>query len=178
MTTTNIIRDLGNGLVLRRSTPADAEKLGDFNAFIHTDTDKPDPRLAAWTRDLLERPHPTFGTGDFTLVEEQATGRIVSSMNHISQTWTYDGIPFKVGRPELVGTLPEFRNRGLVRVQFEEIHRWSAERGELVQGSLEGSNVNVVEELVGMIETQRAYEMASKAISTSEQMLQYLNNNL
>lgn len=51
-------------------------------------------------------------------------------------------------------------------------------RGELVQGSVEGSNVNVVEELVGMIETQRAYEMASKAISTSEQMLQYLNNNL
>jgi flagellar basal-body rod protein FlgG len=51
-------------------------------------------------------------------------------------------------------------------------------RGELVQGALEGSNVNVVEELVGMIETQRAYEMASKAISTSEQMLQYLNNNL
>lgn len=133
MTTTNIIRDLGNELVLRRSTPADAEKLGDFNAFIHTDTDKPDPRLAAWTRDLLERPHPTFGTGDFTIVEEQATGRIVSSLNHISQTWTYDGIPFKVGRPELVGTLPEFRNRGLVRVQFEEIHKWSLERGEMVQ---------------------------------------------
>jgi flagellar basal-body rod protein FlgG len=51
-------------------------------------------------------------------------------------------------------------------------------RGELVQGAVEGSNVNVVEELVGMIETQRAYEMNSKAISTSEQMLQYLNNNL
>jgi flagellar basal-body rod protein FlgG len=51
-------------------------------------------------------------------------------------------------------------------------------RGPLLQGSLEGSNVNVVEELVAMIETQRAYEMNSKAISTSEQMLQYLNNNL
>lgn len=51
-------------------------------------------------------------------------------------------------------------------------------RGSLVQGSLEGSNVNVVEELVSMIETQRAYEMNSKAISTSDQMLQYLNNNL
>jgi flagellar basal-body rod protein FlgG len=50
--------------------------------------------------------------------------------------------------------------------------------GTLAQGSLEGSNVNVVEELVAMIETQRAYEMNSKAISTSEQMLQYLNNNL
>lgn len=51
-------------------------------------------------------------------------------------------------------------------------------RGDLVQGALEGSNVNVVEELVGMIETQRAYEMNSKAIAVSDQMLQYLNNNL
>jgi len=50
--------------------------------------------------------------------------------------------------------------------------------GQLVQGSLEGSNVNVVEELVAMIGTQRAYEMNSKAISTGDQMLQYLNNNL
>lgn len=50
--------------------------------------------------------------------------------------------------------------------------------GSLVQGFVEGSNVNVVEELVSMIETQRAYEMNSKAISTSDQMLQFVNNNL
>ena len=50
--------------------------------------------------------------------------------------------------------------------------------GSLSQGFLEGSNVNVVEELVTMIETQRAYEMNSKAIATSDQMLQYINNNL
>ena len=50
--------------------------------------------------------------------------------------------------------------------------------GGLAQGALEGSNVNVVAELVNMIETQRAYEMNSKAISTSDQMMQYLNNNL
>jgi len=50
--------------------------------------------------------------------------------------------------------------------------------GTLQQGSLEGSNVNVVEELVNMIETQRAYEMNSKAISTTDQMLQYASNNL
>lgn len=50
--------------------------------------------------------------------------------------------------------------------------------GSIAQGALEGSNVNVVEELVNMIETQRAYEMNSKAISTSDQMLQYLTNNL
>ena len=50
--------------------------------------------------------------------------------------------------------------------------------GSLIQGSIESSNVNVVEELVNMIETQRAYEMNSKAISTADQMLQYVNNNL
>ncbi len=50
--------------------------------------------------------------------------------------------------------------------------------GTLIGGSLESSNVNVVEELVNMIETQRAYEMNSRAISTSDQMLQYASNNL
>lgn len=50
--------------------------------------------------------------------------------------------------------------------------------GSLAQGSLESSNVNVVEELVNMIETQRAYEMNSKAISTTDEMLQFINNNL
>lgn len=50
--------------------------------------------------------------------------------------------------------------------------------GVLNQGALEGSNVNVVEELVGMIETQRAYEMNAKAISTTDNMLGYLNNNV
>ncbi|HDJ86016.1 MAG TPA: flagellar hook-basal body complex protein, partial [Chromatiales bacterium] len=50
--------------------------------------------------------------------------------------------------------------------------------GTLIQGSLESSNVNVVQELVDMIETQRAYEMNSKAISTTNQMLQYASNNL
>jgi flagellar basal-body rod protein FlgG len=48
-------------------------------------------------------------------------------------------------------------------------------RGPLQQGMLEGSNVNVVEELVTMIATQRAYELNSKAISTSDQMLQRLS---
>ena len=46
--------------------------------------------------------------------------------------------------------------------------------GQLMQGFLETSNVNVVQELVTMIQTQRAYEMNSKAIQTSDQMLQKL----
>jgi len=50
--------------------------------------------------------------------------------------------------------------------------------GTLVQGYVESSNVNVVEELVSMIKTQRAYEMNSKAISTADQMLQFVSQNL
>jgi flagellar basal-body rod protein FlgG len=47
--------------------------------------------------------------------------------------------------------------------------------GMLTQGYIETSNVNVVEELVNMIQTQRAYEINSKAIQTSDQMLQRLS---
>ena len=51
-------------------------------------------------------------------------------------------------------------------------------RGTVRQGMLEASNVNVVEELVDMIECQRAYEVNSKMISATDQMLQYLNQNV
>ncbi|MGB0407759.1 MAG: flagellar basal body rod C-terminal domain-containing protein, partial [Pseudomonadales bacterium] len=50
--------------------------------------------------------------------------------------------------------------------------------GSLVQGALETSNVNTVEEMVNMIETQRAYEVNSKAISSADGMLRFLNQNL
>ena len=51
-------------------------------------------------------------------------------------------------------------------------------RGTISQGALEGSNVNVVEELVDMIETQRAYEVNSKMISATDEMLRNANQQL
>ena len=50
--------------------------------------------------------------------------------------------------------------------------------GSLVQGALEASNVNVVESMVNMIETQRAYEVNSKAIAAADGMLRFINHNL
>lgn len=47
--------------------------------------------------------------------------------------------------------------------------------GQIAQGELEGSNVNIVEEMVNMITAQRAYETNSKVIQASDQMLQYMN---
>jgi flagellar basal-body rod protein FlgG len=50
--------------------------------------------------------------------------------------------------------------------------------GSLLQGQLENSNVDIVEEMVNMITTQRAYEMNSKVVSTADQMLQNIAQNL
>jgi hypothetical protein len=130
-----MIRELGDGLVLRRAKPADTERLVAFHSDIHRDAGEEEPNgwVGAWVRGLMERPHPTFRPGDFTLVEEAQTGKIVSSLCLISQAWSYGGVPFGVGRPELVGTHPDYRRRGLVRAQFEVVHEWSAQRGEVVQ---------------------------------------------
>src|SRR5262247_3195221 len=130
-----ILRDLGDGLILRCATPDDAEALATFNAHIFrtTGSEQPNMGIAAWTQDLLSGDHPACGADDFTIVEEVSTGAIISSLVLISQTWTYEGIAFGVGRPEIVGTSPAYRRRGLVRTQFEVLHQRSAARHERMQ---------------------------------------------
>ncbi len=98
-----------------------------------------------------------------------------------------------VSTPVQVGTLQltDFINPGGLEPRGENLYLETASSGapqtgtpglnglgEIAQGALEGSNVNVVEELVNMIMTQRTYEMNSKAIATSDQMLEYANNTL
>jgi len=126
---------LADDLILRQATTADTEALVMFNSLIHRYRGEgdPDQGVAAHTRDLMSGRLPTLTAADFTIVEHAPTGQIVSSQCLISQVWAYGGIPFKVGRPEIVGTAPEYRRRGLVRAQFDVAHRWSAERGEMVQ---------------------------------------------
>jgi hypothetical protein len=130
--------DLGDGLVLHFATSADAEALAQFNGRIHADEqpDHFDPMVAAWTRDLCSEQHPTIGPSNVTLVEDMRAGAlgVVSTICLIPQTWTYAGIPFGVGRPEAVGTDPNYRRRGLVRMQFEVLHAKSVAMGHLVQG--------------------------------------------
>ena len=50
--------------------------------------------------------------------------------------------------------------------------------GSLKQYTLEGSNVNVVEEMVDMISTQRAYEMNAKVVSAADQMLKFISQSV
>ena len=128
------IERLDGGLVLRRGTAADADELAAFyGAAVFGTPDRPDRHLAAWTRDLLSRSHPTFADGGFTVVHDPGPGRIVSALCLIPQTWSYAGVRVGVGRVELVGTLPAYRRRGLIRRQMAEAHRWSAALGHPVQ---------------------------------------------
>lgn len=121
--------NLGDNLIFRFATPDDTEELIDFNARLHEAVD-----AGVSVRDLMSGQHPTCKASDFTVVEDTHTQKIVSSMCLISQTWTYSGIPFELGRPEFVGTEEAYRRRGLVRKQFDVIHALSDTRGELMQG--------------------------------------------
>ncbi|HET8631625.1 MAG TPA: GNAT family N-acetyltransferase [Thermomicrobiales bacterium] len=122
-------RDLGSGLVLRDATPDDVDALAAFNARFH---EGPGELIAAWTRDLFDG-HPACRPEDFTVVEDTAAGRIVSSLALIAQTWTYGGVPFGVGRVELVGTDEAYGRRGLARALLDVLHARSRARGEPAQ---------------------------------------------
>lgn len=119
---------LANNLVLRQATIDDTEALGVFNLRVHEEA-----HIDAYTRDLMTGEHPTTSAADWSVVEDIATGKIVSAMVLISQQWSYGGIPLAVGRPELVGTDIDYRGQGLIRQQMAVLHDWSAARGELLQ---------------------------------------------
>ena len=133
----NLIRPLGDDLVLRFSQRSDAQKLAAFSAKIHGENENLNSKaregLAVWVKDLLRGGHPTFAEDGFTIVEDSKSGEIVSCMNSIPQMWRYEGIPIRVGRPEDVATEETYRHRGLVRAQFEVIHEQGRKRKELLQ---------------------------------------------
>ena len=120
-------------------------------------------------------------------VPTDATSITVGSDGVVSAMQPGSSAPTQIGQIELA----YFANPQGLEPIGENLYRESAasggvntavpgtdSTGTLIQGSLESSNVNVVEELVNMIETQRAYEMNSKAISTTDEMLSYINNQL
>jgi hypothetical protein len=138
-TPTELLKDLGGGLILRRARREDAEAVAAFNARIHFSPGGPFGRrephrgIAASARDLMSGNHPNCDASDFIVVEDTATRSVVSSTCLIPQRFSYEGVEFDAGLPELVGTHPDYRRRGLVGEQFEVLHRWSEERGHPMQ---------------------------------------------
>jgi predicted N-acetyltransferase YhbS len=129
-------RELGDGLLLRWSTPDDVERIIELydTAFRPTEDAPPNPYTRAWVRDMMSGRHPRITGRDFALIEDTRRGTIVAATCLLAQRVTYDHIPFMLGRPEVVATDVNYRGRGLQRAIFELIHARSAARGHLAQG--------------------------------------------
>ncbi len=131
----DVIEDLGDGLLLRRAREEDIEANAVFQAVVQADP--PDfsrlDHIGNWVRQLMDGSHPTCRAPDFLLVHDTRKDLIASSLGLLSHRLAYDGIEIPAGMPELVGTHPDYRHRRLVARQFDEVHRWSEERGDLLQ---------------------------------------------
>jgi GNAT superfamily N-acetyltransferase len=134
---TSYRRDLGDGLVLRWSTAEDTERIATLNgiAFRRKAEDLPSLHAINSIRRLMKGDHPFMGSGDFGIVEDTSREGhpVVACTCLLKHTWTYEGIPFSVGRPEMVASDPAYRNRGLIRALFEMVHERSGAEGDLVQ---------------------------------------------
>lgn len=129
-------RALPGGLRARWATSNEAEKVAELNGhvFRQEEQDEVSPWALAQTLDMMSGAHPLMSPGDFAIVEDVATGRFVAGTCLLRQTWRLEDVSFPVGRPELVATREEYRNRGLVRTLFSLIHGRSDGRGDLAQG--------------------------------------------
>jgi len=129
-------RILGDGLALRWSTADDTEAIAELVGHVFRDgpEDGPNPLTSAYARALLSGRSPVMAPDDFTVVEEiTGAGRIVACACLLAQTWRYGSVVFKVGRPELAATHPDYRRRGLIRAIFAALHARSSARGDLAQ---------------------------------------------
>ncbi len=131
-------RDLGNGLLLRWSSSEDTEELVYLTSMVFRDSEDepPNVHLGNLIREFMSGHHPLMGPQDFVIVEDthRAEHRIVACTCYWSQAWEYEGIHIGLGRPEIVATDAAYRNRGMVRTLFEEIHARSEAQGDLAQG--------------------------------------------
>lgn len=129
-------RELGDGLVLRWSTPEDVEQVASLYAHVYRSSPEAplNWHVPIWTRNMFSGRHPHIGPRDFAVVEDTTTGTIVASTCLLGYTFEFESIPVQFGRPEVVATQPEYRKRGLIRAIFELIHAKSEARGDLVQG--------------------------------------------
>src|ERR1051326_1204550 len=138
---TSYRRDLGDGLVLRWSTAGDTERIATLHSIVHRDKAEEPPNIHVMRviRRLMNGDFPLMGPNDYGLIEDTSKegSPVVACTCLWRLIWTYEGIPFSVGRPEMVATDPAYRNRGLVRALFEMVHERSEAEGDLVQRSEE-----------------------------------------
>ncbi|HLG79045.1 MAG TPA: GNAT family N-acetyltransferase, partial [Ktedonobacteraceae bacterium] len=130
-------RELSDGLIMRWATPNDAEHIAQLSGMVFRDSeDEPINRnMVRWVLYLMSGEYP-LAPVDYGVVEDpnKEGNPIVASMCLLRQEWEYEGIPFRMGRPEIVASDPAYRNRGLIRALMEMLHARSTAEGDLLQG--------------------------------------------
>ncbi|MCP4541273.1 MAG: GNAT family N-acetyltransferase [Chloroflexi bacterium] len=117
---------VGDGLILRTAAnECDVERVAEFNGSIHG------PEIVSMTHNLFIH-HPNTKKEDLIFVEDEKNDQIVSSLCLIPWTWRYENVEIPTGEMGIVGTLEEYRHRGLVRAQVEYFKRRLGERGCLL----------------------------------------------
>jgi len=131
-------RNLGDGLILRWSSVDDIEDIAYLaSSVFRQNADAPaNINMGMLMRELMSGNHPVMGIGDVAVVEDtkRKEHAIICGTCLWRQQWEYEGLPFTIGRPEIVATEAEYRKRGLVRAVFELIHARSEFEGHLAQG--------------------------------------------
>jgi GNAT superfamily N-acetyltransferase len=133
----NYRRELGDGLIQRWSTVEDTENIAQLCGMVFRDREDEPINIHALVsvRRHMSGDFPLMGPGDYAVIEDtrKEGNPLVACTCLWRQEWEYEGIAFGVGQPEYVVTLPEYRNRGLIRALFEMLHRRSEAEGHLVQ---------------------------------------------
>lgn len=101
-------KELGNDLILRTGTEADRDAIKDHVRAVHGKTVAP-------MIDRLFQFHPNFHFSDNFIIENTKTGKVVAYYCLKRNTAIFGGQKISVGQMEIVGTLEEYRNRGLIR---------------------------------------------------------------
>lgn len=120
--TSELHLELSGGLLLRRAIPDDIESLLDLNGQMLGEDSRIEVKF------LIEGGVPGTGLADFLVVVEPG-GRVVSSLSFLEQELRVGQTKLKIGNPEFVSTLPEYRGAGLIRQQFAVLEKWQKDRG-------------------------------------------------
>ncbi len=117
---------VGDGLILRTAADErDVERVAEFDGSIHG------PLVDSMARSLFIH-HPDTQKKDLIFVEDEKSGRVVSSLCLIPWTWRYEDVAIPTGEMGIVGTSEAYRRRGLIRAQVAYFKRRLEERGCLL----------------------------------------------
>ncbi|MBZ0299622.1 MAG: GNAT family N-acetyltransferase [Anaerolineae bacterium] len=129
---------LPDGLILRSLSEGyshDRDRLPSFYELVFGQQKEWQADGNLWIENMLSGDHPTVTDADcFVVVDPACDDRIVSATILIPQTWRYETVDLPAGRPEVVATHPDYRNRGLIRAVMDAVHERSAALGHNIQG--------------------------------------------